>query len=140
MNLAPGCILRRPCFCHLAAPKALKLCPVHVFWVEVRRRSHPAQLLSQSVSRRNFNRTLKAVLTRLGAPSAERYSSHGFRRGASHELKEADSPWSAVASSGLWHAPAFRGYLDMSPDVERGVSQLFAVELDSDSADEEASA
>ena len=71
-NHAPGCILRRPCFCHLDAPKALKMCPVHVFWAEVRRCVLPGQLPFQSVTRRNFNRALKAVLARLGAPAAER--------------------------------------------------------------------
>ena len=139
-NLDSGCILRRPCFCHLAAPKALKLCPAHVFWAEVRRRVHPGQLLFQSGTRRNFNRTLKAVLARLGIPYAERYSSRGFRRGTPQELKETGPPWSAVASSGIWRSPAFRGYLDMSRDADLGVSHLFEVAFDSDSAYADASA
>ena len=98
----------------------------------------PGELLFQSITRRNFNRVLKAVLARIGVPSADRYSSHGFRRGTSQELKETGSPWSVVATSGVWRSPAFRGYLDMSKDVEQGVAQLFAVDFDSDSAEEEA--
>ena len=57
--------------------------------------------------------------------------------GTSQELKEPGSPWAVVASSGIWHAPSFRGYIDMSRDVELGSQQLFDVDLDSDSADEE---
>ena len=44
-NLTSGCILRRPCFCHLAARKASQLCPVHVMWAAVRHRVDPGQLL-----------------------------------------------------------------------------------------------
>ena len=57
--------------------------------------------------------------------------------GTSQELKESGSPWTAVASSGFWRSPSFRGYVDLSRDVEIGVQQLFDVDLDSDSADEE---
>ena len=79
---------------------------------------------------------LKAVLAKLGIPEAARYSSHGFRRGTSQELKETGSPRTVVASSGIWHSPSFRGYLDMSKDVEIGVQQLFDVDFDSDSGDD----
>ena len=128
-----------PCFCQLTAKKATKLCPVHVFWAAVRRRVGPGQLLFQSITRRNFDRVLKAVLEKLGVPSADRYSSHGFRRWTPQELKETGPPWSAVASSGVWHSPAFRGYLNMSQGVELGVSHLLTVEFDSDSAEEDPS-
>ena len=83
-----------------------------------------------SVNRRNFNRIIRAVLSKIQEPSAERFSSHGFRRGTSQELKEAGSPWSVVATSGIWHSPAFRGYVDMARDVEMGAHQLFDVDLD----------
>ena len=46
-------------------------------------------------------------------------------------------PWAVVASSGLWRPPSFRGYVDMSRDVELGVQQMFDVDFDSDSADDE---
>ena len=38
-----------------------------------------------------------------------------------------------VASSGVSHSPAFRGYVDMSRDVELGANQLFDVDLGSES-------
>ena len=136
-NLASGCILRRPCLCQLAAREAANLRPPHAIWAAVRRRVGPGELLFQSITRRNFNRALKAVLARIGVPSADRYSPHGFRRGTSQELKETGSPWSVVATSGVWRPPASRGYLDMSKDVEQGVAQLLSVDFDSDSAEEE---
>ena len=74
----------------------------------------------------------------MNAPEAHRYSSHGFRSGTSQELKETGSPWSAVASLGILHSPAFRGYLDMSRGVEMGARQLFDVDLESESEAEEA--
>ena len=46
-------------------------------------------------------------------------------------------PWAVAASSGFWRSPSFRGYVDLPRDVEIGVQQLFDVDLDSDSADEE---
>ena len=36
-----------------------------------------------------------------------------------------------MASSGIWRPPAFRGYIDMSRDVELGAHHLFDVDLDS---------
>ena len=41
--------------------------------------------------------------------------------------------WSVVASAGVWHSPAFRGYLDMSRDVEIGAQQLCEADFDSES-------
>ena len=79
---------------------------------------------------------LKAVLGKLRIPEAERYIAHASRRGTSQDLKESGSPWSAVATSGLWHSPPFRGYLDMSRDVLVVSQQLFDIDCDPASADE----
>ena len=130
-NLTAGRILRRPCFCQLAATRAATLCPVHALWPLIRHRVVPGALLFKAVNRMNFNRTLKAIVARLSVPDSERYSSHAFLRGATPELKEVGSPWSGIASSGLWRSPAFRGNVDMSKDVEAGAQQLFGVDLDS---------
>ena len=136
-NLVSGCILRRPCFCSLSGSRAPLLCPVHAFWPLVKRRVEPGEFLFPAVTRRNFNCILKAALAKIHEPSADRYSSHAFRRGASQELKESGSPWTVVASSGFWRSPSFRGYVDLPRDVEVGVQKLFDIDLDSDSADEE---
>ena len=70
-------------------------------------------------------------MAQLAVPVSGRYSSHAFRRGASHGPNETGPPWSAVASSGLWRSPAFRGYVDMSRDVGTGARQHFDVDIDS---------
>ena len=103
----------------------------------IRSRVAPGQLLFRSVNRRNFNRQLKAIMANLHVPVAARYSSHAFRRGATQELKEAGSPWSAIAASGVWHSTSFRGYIDLSRDVELGARYLFDVDFDSESGSDE---
>ena len=135
-NSPSGCILRGPCFCNLANRKEALICPARVFWHLIRLRVGPGKPIFSAVNRRNYNRILKAVLAKLRIPEADRYSFHAFRRGGSQELKESGPPpWSVVASSGVWHSPAFRGYVDSSRDVELGARQLFDV-LDSQSDDE----
>ena len=99
-NLTSGCILRRPCFCQLVANKATKLRPVHVFRAAVRRRVDSGQMLFRSIARRDFNRALKAVLAKLGAPSADRYSSRGFLR-VDFPRAEGDG-FPLVSSSFIW--------------------------------------
>ena len=84
-----------------------------------------------SVTRWDFSRILRVALTRLKVPDAARYRSYGFRRGTAQELKETGSPWQVVASSGLWNSPAFRGYVDLSTDVESGVRNRFDVDPES---------
>ena len=123
-NLTSGCILRRPCFCSLRSPRAAKLCPVRAFWPLIRRRVAPGQLLFQSVNRRNFNRILEAITSKLAIPKARRYSSHAFRRGTIPRPQGVGFPWAVVASSGIWRPPAFRGYVDLPRDVELGIQQL----------------
>ena len=76
-------------------------------------------------------------MAKLRIPEAHRFSSHGFRRGTSQDLKESGSPWAVVATAGMWNSPAFRGYVDMSRDVEEGVMRLFDVDMDSESDGEE---
>ena len=106
---------------------------MHIFWVRIRCCVAPGAPLFSAVNRRNFNSSLKAVTAQLRVPDDQRYSPHGFRRGATQELKETGSPWSLVATSAVWHSSAFRGYVDMSRDVELGAQQLFEVDMDSTS-------
>ena len=108
-NLPGGCILRRPCFFGLTSLRAQHLCPVRTCWALIRCRVAPGAPLFPSVNRRNFNRSPNAIMAQLGIPEAHRYSSHGFRRGTTQELKDPGSPWSVAATSGMWHSSAFRG-------------------------------
>ena len=57
-------------------------------------------------------------------PHAERYSSHGFRRGTSSELQTAGSQWSTVATIGDWRSLAFNGYVDSANEHSRDLSRL----------------
>ena len=124
-NINGGCVLRMPCFCAGDRPAAAACCPVHVLWQAVRGRVPPSSLLFSAVNARNFNRTLRDVLRKLIKPGANRYSSHGFRRGTAQALKENGSPWEAVATDGVWNSPAFRGYLGLTDDVEHGCETCF---------------
>ena len=127
------CILRRPCFCALQARRGSLICPVHALWPAIRRRVAPGAPLFREVNRGNFNRILKTVSGKLIAPEAARYIPHAFRRATAQELRECGPPWAVVSSAWLWHPPAFRGYLDMSRDVDLGTQQRFGVDIDSES-------
>ena len=135
-NLACGCILRRPCFCFGDRASARACCPAHVMWPAIRARVPSGSPLFTAFNQRNFDRIIRAVFTRLGVTDATRYSSHGFRRGTAQELKETGSPWTAVATAGLWRSPAFRGYVDMTADVEQGIRKLVPIDSDSDTGPE----
>ena len=81
-NLPLGCIMKRPCFCDIAKCVEHRLCPVHYLWPIIRARVSAGELLFPTYSGRNVNAVLRAVLKKLSISEAERYSSHGFRRGA----------------------------------------------------------
>ena len=71
-NLATGSILRRPCFCSLAAPEAPGLIPVRAFWPMIRNRMGRGHLLFSAANRLNFSRILKADMAKMGIPDAHR--------------------------------------------------------------------
>ena len=87
-NLPSGCILSRPCFCNLASTKAKKLRPVHVIWPAIAARVRPGGKLFPGFSDQNANAQIRDVLKKLEAPSAQSYTSHGYRWVAAQELKE----------------------------------------------------
>ena len=87
--------------------------------------------LFPTIARRNFNRIPRSVLRGIRLPGADKYSPHGPRRGAAHELKETGSPLAVAASSGVRGSTDFRRYADLSDDVGEGVRNLFPVESDS---------
>ena len=109
---------------------------MHAIWPAIAARVRPGELLFPGYYGANVNTTLKRVLSKLQAPYAQSYSSHGFRRGASQELKEKGSQWPTVMSLGTWRSLAFRGYVDTTLDVERDMSKLL-IETDELSDEEE---
>ena len=135
-NLVYGCILRRPCFCSVWTLRATALCPVHAFWPLIKARVQSGSLLPPFITRRNISRIIKAVLAKLSVPHAERYSSHGSRRGSAQELKETGSPWTAVAGAGRWRSTSLLSYVGTSADAECDMANLLANPLLSESEDE----
>ena len=55
---------------------------------------------------------------------AVKYPTHGFRRGASQDLKETGSQWAAIATMGEWKSLAFLGYADLTDEVDRNMAKL----------------
>ena len=123
-NLPHGCILKRPCLCDIAKCVEHKPFPVHFLWPVIRARVAPPGLIFPTYTRRNVNSVLKGVLGKLSIPEASRYSPRGFRMGDAQELKSTGSQWSTVAAAGFWHSLAFKGYVDLTADVARDLSQL----------------
>ena len=111
-------------------------CPVHSLWPAIKARVHPGKPLFGLVNRSNFNRQLKAILTRMAVPQASRYSSHAFRSVSAQEMNETGSPISVVASAGIWRPNAVKGYIDLAATVEANVMQLFRVDSASESEKE----
>ena len=116
--------MARPCFCTLSNTKAHQLCPVHFFWPLITPRVRSGQLLFPSFYATKVNTTLKAVMSKLKIPHARQYSSHAFRRGAANELKTKGSQWSTVATLGDWRSLAFRGYMDLTQELDRDMAKL----------------
>ena len=127
--------MRRPCFCKLGSKNAARLCPVHWFWPWVTKRKSGQQLFP-SLNGRNINRILRAILKKIHVPASERYTSHGFRRGAAQELKESGSQWPIVASLGQWNSLCFNGYVDVSDEMAQQVGKLFINSYEFESDDE----
>ena len=82
-----------------------------------------------------MNPALRAVSKKLLTPHAERYSSHGFRRGAANELQSTGSQWSTVATIGDWRSLSCNGYVDLANEVSRDLPKLLIEDMALDSAD-----
>ena len=140
-NLPTGCVLYRPCFCGFseASPKHHGLCPIHVWRMHVCCRVEPGRLLIAEVNPRNISRVIKTVFRKLKLPRAESYTAHGFRRGASRELKERGSQWATAAGAGGWRSLASRGYVDTAEDISRAMDKLLIEDFDANGSDGEES-
>ena len=135
-HMPGGCIMMRPCFCAHNTPRARGLCPIHWLWPWVRNHRQSGQFLFQRIDANNVNRYIRRSLANLNVPAAERYSSHGFRRGAAQELKESGAQWPIVAEVGKWNGLSFRPYVDLSGELADGMAKLF-IESYSFESDEE---
>ena len=77
------------------------------------------------------------TLAKLPIPHAERYSSHGLRRGDAQELQSTGCQWATVASIGDWRTLSFKGYVDLTNQVIRDLPELLAEDLNLDSDGDE---
>ena len=85
----------------------------------------------------NSTNTLNAALLNLNISRAEKYSPRAFRRGAANELKTRGAQWPTIVNLGESRPLVFRGYLDLTLELDRDMYRLLA-EMDRISADEAA--
>ena len=136
-HMPGGCIMKRPCFCARNTPRARGLCPIHWLWPWVRDRRKSGEFLFREINANNVNLFIRKSLSGLNAPEAQRYSSHGFRRGAAQELKESGAQWPILAGVGKWEGLSFRPYVDLSGELAESMAKLFSESYSFDSDDEE---
>ena len=115
--------MARPCFFQPSG-ETHQLRPDRFFWPLIRQRLRSGTKLFPRYYDAKVNNALKAVLCKLNISSAQRYSSHGFRRGAANELKTRGSRWSTAMSLGEWRSLSFKGYVDLTPELGRDTSKL----------------
>ena len=134
-NIRGGCILTRPCLCGEARAAARDLCPVHAFWQPLRANLHPGDAIFGTLSANSVNRHLKPIMTKLGYLQGRRFSSHGFRKGETHEISASGSTLATIIGSGTWTSGGYKSYLDLQADEAANISALLLENADSDSAD-----
>ena len=121
-----GAIMMRPCFCDDEGFTPKGLCPIHDFWGGIQREILPDELLFPSLQGENLNRILKAILARMLIPSASRYSTKAFRRGAAMVIMASGSTLAQIMRSAGWHSQAFRAYLMFQMEEECNMKAIFA--------------
>ena len=62
-NLAPGAILKRPCFRGLGNDAARVTFPAHTLWPSIGARAHPGANFFCAANRRNFNRRMRSIFS-----------------------------------------------------------------------------
>ena len=132
-NIRNGCILMRPCLCGCGSDQAGDLCPVHAVWTRIRDRVKAGDPLFPGLTANVFNRQLKATLTAMGTPEGGKFSSHGFRRGATNEVKNSGSTLATILGTGTWLSACYKNYLDLMAGEAINVSTLLLDKLGSDS-------
>ena len=124
-NLPQGCILSRPCFCDLSRPRAKQLCPFRAICPAISALVKPGEPPPpHGYYGTDVNKTIKDALAKILAPYDRSYTSHGFRRGASNELKTKGPQRTVVAGLGEWRPLAFKGYFDTTLEVAIDMSKL----------------
>ena len=125
-NAPRGFTAMRPCFCGANALLPKHNCPIHVFWAEVLRNTAPGQPLFPTLVNKNINRVLRASLGRIAVPDSERYSSHGFRRGAATAILDSGSSLAEIMRTAGWSSSSFRIYLNLQKAEESSMRKVLA--------------
>ena len=121
-----GAITMRPCFCDIEGVTPKGLCPIHDFWDGAQRGILPNEPLHPPLQGENLNRILKAISERMQIPSAFRYSTKAFRRGAAMDIMASGSTIAQIMRSAGWHSQAFRAYLMFQMEEECDTKAIFA--------------
>ena len=88
------------------------MCPYHLLKGIFQRSNGRGRLFT--ISPTQLQRNLKSDLVAIGVPDAERYTLHGFRRGAAQEMFNRGASLSAILIAGGWRSSAFLVYLQQS--------------------------
>ena len=126
-NLPNSCVRPRRCFCNLSICQARKRLPAHAMWPAIAARAKCGEPLFTEFPSQNINRSIKSVFEKLDIPFATSYTSRGYRRGDTQELKERGNQWPIIAPAGESGRFAFMGYLAVAKDVADEMSKLLIV-------------
>lgn len=135
-NSRSGAILIRSCSCTSGTTETL--CPLHSFWKHIQATIGRGERLFPQVSKSAVNKTIKKRFRILGYESAERYSSHAFRRGAAMELQGSGSSMGQIMKAGGWSSSAFKVYLSLDKAEGDEIDRILTRNNESGSSSEEA--
>ena len=117
-NVRPGVILRRPRLCGGREALARTICPVRMIWHRIVAGCACRRLLFQSLTRSNFNRTIKRNITAPCFPGGGRFAPHCFRTGG-EARPPSGGPSGTTDEGGLPLAPYGFPQLHRYPDDGR---------------------
>ena len=72
----------------------------------------------------SINRTMKAVVAKMGYRDGPKFSLHAFRRGATQGIKDIGSTLSAIIQSGTWAHTGYKSYLDIQAGYAINISRF----------------
>ena len=87
-NIRGGCVLFRPCLCDEKHDQARTLCPAPSICPVLRGRTEAGKPLFHMFPPSSANRTLKQVMAKIENRDGSRFTSHGFLRGETQEIKD----------------------------------------------------
>ena len=83
------------------------------------------------------NRTIRTVMAKIGHMDGPEFSSRGFRRVATQEIKDSGPTRPVVIQSGKWTHAGYRAYMGLQADYAINISSFILDTIGSDSDDDE---